>query len=35
VLAASEKDVCAVEGGTVVGLVDRVAVLNAIAAEED
>jgi glycine betaine/proline transport system ATP-binding protein len=35
VLAATEKDVCAVEGGTVVGLVDRVAVLNAIAAEED
>jgi len=35
VLAASEKDVCAVEGGKVVGLVDRVAVLNAIAAEDD
>ncbi len=33
VLAASEKPVCAVENGTVVGLVDRDTVLTAIAGE--
>jgi glycine betaine/proline transport system ATP-binding protein len=33
-LAASEKPVCAVEDGRVVGVVDRVAVLTAIAGEE-
>jgi len=33
VLAASEKPVCAVENGNVVGIVDRVAVLKAIAGE--
>ena len=33
VLAASEKPVCAVENGTVVGIVDREAVLTAIAGE--
>jgi glycine betaine/proline transport system ATP-binding protein len=35
VLAASEKPVCAVENGTVVGIVDRDAVLTAIAGEGD
>ena len=34
VLAASEKPVCAVENGQVVGIVDRDAVLTAIAGEE-
>ena len=34
VLAASERPVCAVEDGRVVGVVDRVAVLTAIAGEE-
>ena len=34
VLAATEKPVCAVEDGQVVGIVDRVAVLQAIAGEE-
>ncbi len=34
VLAASEKPVCAVENGTVVGIVDRDAVLTAIAGEQ-
>jgi hypothetical protein len=33
-LAASEKPVCAVEDVRVVGVVDRVAVLTAIAGEE-
>ena len=33
VLAASEKPVCAVENGNVVGIVDRNAVLTAIAGE--
>ena len=33
ILAGSERPVCAVEGGRVVGLVDRVAVLEAIAGE--
>ena len=33
VLAGSEKPVCAVENGTVVGIVDRDAVLTAIAGE--
>ena len=33
VLAASEKPVCAVENGNVVGIVDRDAVLTAIAGE--
>jgi glycine betaine/proline transport system ATP-binding protein len=32
-IAGSERPVCAVEGDTVVGVVDRVGVLNAIAAE--
>ncbi len=35
VLAASEKPVCAVENGEVVGIVDRDAVLTAIAGEQD
>jgi glycine betaine/proline transport system ATP-binding protein len=35
VLAASEKPVCAVENGHVVGIVDRIAVLTAIAGEGD
>jgi glycine betaine/proline transport system ATP-binding protein len=34
-IAASEQPVCAVEDGRVVGVVDRVAVLQAIAGEED
>ena len=34
VLAATEKPVCAIEDGQVVGIVDRVAVLQAIAGEE-
>jgi hypothetical protein len=33
VVAASERPVCAVENGNVVGLVDRDAVLTAIAGE--
>jgi glycine betaine/proline transport system ATP-binding protein len=33
VIAASEKPVCAVENGQVVGVVDRLAALNAIAGE--
>jgi glycine betaine/proline transport system ATP-binding protein len=33
VIAASEKPICAVEDGRVVGIVDRVAALNAIAGE--
>jgi hypothetical protein len=33
VLAGSEKPVCAVENGSVVGLVDRDTVLTAIAGE--
>ncbi len=35
VIAASERPICAVEEGRVVGVVDRVAVLNAIAGERD
>jgi len=35
VIAASEKPCCAVEDGRIVGVVDRVAVLQAIAGEED
>jgi glycine betaine/proline transport system ATP-binding protein len=35
VLAASEKPICAVENGNVVGIVDRNAVLTAIAGERD
>ena len=35
VLAGSEKPICAVSNGSVVGLVDRVAVLTAIAGEGD
>jgi len=35
VIAASERPVCAVEEGQAVGVVDRVAVLNAIAGERD
>jgi glycine betaine/proline transport system ATP-binding protein len=35
VLAASEKPVCAVENGSIVGIVDRDAVLTAIAGERD
>ena len=35
VLAASEKPVCAVENGNIVGIVDREAVLTAIAGEGD
>jgi len=35
VIAGSERPVCAVEGGTVVGVVDRDGVLQAIAAEHD
>ena len=35
VLAASEKPVCAVENGDIVGIVDRDAVLTAIAGERD
>lgn len=35
VLAASEKPVCAVENGNIVGIVDRDAVLTAIAGERD
>ena len=35
VLAASEKPVCCVENGNVVGVVDREAVLQAIAGEGD
>jgi glycine betaine/proline transport system ATP-binding protein len=34
-LAASEKPVCAVENGNIVGIVDRNAVLTAIAGERD
>ena len=34
-IASSEKPVCAVENGRVVGIVDRVAVLEAIAGEGD
>ena len=35
VIAASERPVCAVEGGRIVGVVDRLAVLQAIAGEGD
>ncbi len=35
VIAASERPVCAVENGRVVGVVDRIAVLKAIAGEQD
>ena len=34
-IAASERPVCAVENGRIVGVVDRLAVLQAIAGEED
>ena len=34
-IAASERPCCAVEDGRVVGVVDRVAVLKAIAGERD
>jgi CBS domain-containing protein len=35
VLAASEKPVCCIEDGRIVGIVDREAVLGAIAEERD
>jgi hypothetical protein len=35
VIAGSERPVCAVDGDAVVGVVDRVAVLQAIAGEGD
>ena len=34
-IAANERPVCAVENGRIVGVVDRIAVLQAIAGEED